>query len=42
MSPKSQQLAKQLIDTFAAWVNAMQAEQDNRLFRADWLWLYLL
>ena len=36
MSVTTQQLAKQAIDAFSAWVNAMQAEQDNKLYRADW------
>jgi hypothetical protein len=36
VASNSQQLAKQLVDTFAAWVFAMQAEQNERIYRADW------
>lgn len=36
MHETSQVLAKQAIDAFTAWVNALQAEQDERLYRQDW------
>lgn len=36
MSARTQQLAKQAIDAFSAWVIAVQAEQDDKLYRADW------
>jgi hypothetical protein len=40
MSIKTQQLAQQAIDAFAAWINAVQAEQDYRLYRTDWGEMY--
>jgi hypothetical protein len=36
VAARSQQLAQQLIQTFTDWVNALQAEQNEKLYRADW------
>lgn len=36
MVAKSQQLSEKLIDTFAEWIKALQSEQNEKLYRADW------
>jgi len=36
MSARTQQLAKEAADAFSAWINAIQKEQDEKLYRADW------
>ena len=36
MSLKTQKLADEAIAAFSAWIHAVQAEQDEKLYRADW------
>jgi len=36
MSARTQQLAKEAVDAFSAWINAIQKEQDDKFYRDDW------